>query len=118
MEETQMDVETTAIYERLIKIAKDSDITNYSVIAPLARLDMNLPPHRNRISDILDEISRTESSCGRPLLSAVVILKDENIPGDGFFKMARELRLYDDDDDFRFWIRELRRVHDYWSAHQ
>ena len=113
-----MATETTAIYERLIEIAKGGDITYYSDIAPLAGLDMSLPPDRNRISDILDEISRTELTSGRPLLSAVVILKDENIPGDGFFKMAKELRLYDGSDDFRFWIRELRHVHDHWALHR
>lgn len=112
-----MDAEATTIYDRLVEIAKGGDVTYYSDIAPLAGLDMSLPPDRNRISDILDEISRTESSLGRPLLSAIVILKDENIPGDGFFKMAKELRLYDGSDDFRFWIRELRRVHDHWTSH-
>lgn len=111
-----MDAGTTAIYSRLIEIAKDSDITNYSDVAPLAGLDMNLPPDRNRISDILDEISRSELNSGRPFLSAIVILKDENIPGDGFFKLAKELRLYDGSDDFRFWIRELRKVHDHWAS--
>ena len=76
---------------------------------------MSLPPDRNCMSDILDEISKAEANLGKPLLSAVVILKDENIPGDGFFKMAKEISVYDGDDDFRFWIRELKQVHDHWG---
>ena len=70
-----MDSGTEAIYQELLLVAKGSNLTNYSDIAPLAGLDMGLPPDRNSMASILDEISRSEHENGRPLLSAVVVLK-------------------------------------------
>lgn len=113
-----MDESTKIIYQEITKVAKSGGITYYSDIAPLIGLDMDFQPDRNRISDILDEISRVEHANGNPLLSAVVILKERNIPGQGFFTLAKSLNLYDGnpDSELKFWIQELRRVHDYWVS--
>jgi len=103
------------IYDRLKAVAKDRKITHYSKIAPLADLDMSLQGDRNKIATILDEISTSEHNQGHPLLSAVVIHKHDNIPGQGFFTLAKRLGLQKQEDNFLFFIEELRRVHDYWS---
>lgn len=103
------------IYEELKRVAKEQRLTNYADIAPLAGLSMDDPTDRNRIADILGEISRFEHEQGRPMLSAVVILRDENIPGQGFFSLAKELGLYSAGDNFMFFVNELRRVHAEWS---
>ena len=79
------------IYEKLKEVAKSAQIIHYSKIAPLAGLDMSLPEDRNTIAVILDEISIHEHKEGRPLLSVVVIHKNDNIPGQGFFKMAKRV---------------------------
>ena len=104
------------IHERLVDIARSRETTYYSDIAPLANLDMSLPVDRNRIAQILGEISTYEHHQGRPLLSAVVILKDENIPGEGFFSLAYDLSLYNGGDKDTFWLRELYRVWDCWKS--
>ena len=111
-----MDTETLVILEKITEVAKNREITYYSDIAPLVGLDMSFPSDRNHIARILDEISRTESTSGRPLLSAVVVQKGENIPGNRFFTLAKELRLYSGTDDDAFWSGEVRRVHEYWSG--
>ena len=113
-----MDESTQTIYKAIAKVAKSGGTTYYSDIAPLVGLDMGFPPDRNRISDILDEISRIEHANGNPLLSAVVILKEENIPGQGFFTLAQSLGLCDGnpDSELEFWIQELRRVHEHWGS--
>ena len=113
-----MDESTETIYQEIIKVAKSGNTTYYSDIAPMVGLDMGFPPDRNRISDILDEISRNEHANGRPLLSAVVILKEENIPGQGFFTLAQSLGLCDGnpDSELKFWVQELHRVHAYWAS--
>ena len=49
---------------------------------------MNNREDRDQISLLLDEISRHEHARGNPLLSAVVIHMDDNIPGNGFFTLA------------------------------
>ena len=90
-------------------------MVNYSDVAPLVGLDMDSPKDRNRIADILDAISRAEHRAGKPLLSAVVIRRDKNMPGAGFFSLAKKLGLHETGDDFQYWFQELRRVHDYWS---
>jgi len=43
---------------------------------------------------MLDEINRYEHREGRPLLSAVVVVQEDNKPGEGFFKLARELGVF------------------------
>ena len=109
-----MDKDTRAICDELRRVAKAGKITWYSDVAPLANLDMRLPKDRSRIAVMLDDISRTEHDCGRPLLSAVVIRMDTNIPGRGFFNLAKSLGL-PCDDDVQCWVRELRRVHNHWQ---
>jgi len=103
------------IYDKLKSIAKEQKCIYYSEIAPLANLDMDSPADRNKISEILGEISSYEHEHGRPMLSAVVIHKENNIPGKGFFTLARELDLYSGNDDWNFFISELRKVHEYWG---
>lgn len=111
-----MEAGLDAIYEELLNVAKGRRVTYYSDIAPLAGLDMNSEVDRIRIAQILGEISKEERRAGRPLLSAVVVLKDQNVPGRGFFDLASSLGLYDGRDDVSYWTQELRSVHQYWST--
>ena len=111
-----MDVERQSIHNKLIAIARARETTYYSDVAPLAGLNMASEFDRIRIAQVLDEISRGEHSDGKPLLSAVVILKEENVPGKGFFNLARKLGLHGGGDDHTFWIEELGRVHSHWTA--
>jgi hypothetical protein len=105
------------IYDQLVAVAREQDVTRYADIAPLADLDMGNELDRAKIGEILGEISTFEHQQRRPMLSAVVIHRDNNMPGQGFFTLARELGLYRGIDDFMFFVQELRRVHDYWRGH-
>jgi hypothetical protein len=69
---------------------------------------------REQISVLLDEISRHEHELAHPLLSAVVIHMDDNIPGNGFFTLASQLGLFRGGERFMYFVEELRRVHDHW----
>ena len=109
-----MDANTEVIYQEIIQVAKSGGITHYSDIAPLIGLSMDSPADRNILSNILDKISTNEHENGKPFLSSVVILKDKNIPGCGFFKMAQKVGLYNGSGEVESWVKELRRVHDYW----
>ena len=110
-----MDAGTQRIYEELRRVAISGSTTYYSDISHLAGLDMGSPYDRKLIANILDSISTSEHDARRPLLSAVVILKGENIPGQGFFELSRRLGLYRANDDLHYWLQEVRRVHDHWS---
>ncbi|MEW5980543.1 MAG: hypothetical protein AB1898_32560 [Acidobacteriota bacterium] len=102
------------IYERLLGVARAGGYVTYTDIAPMAGLDMGNQADRNEIGRLLGEISTHEHNQGRPLLSVVVIHRDNNMPGQGFFELARDLNVYHGRDDLLFFIEELRRVHEYW----
>ena len=49
------------------------------------------------------------------MLSAVVTQKETERPGAGFYQLGQELGLARGMDAEMFFIRELQKVHDYWS---
>jgi len=104
------------IYEELKRVAKAESYTTYAKISPLAGLDMGNQADRNEIAKILGDISTHEHSSQHPLLSAVVVLAEEGKPGQGFFTLARDLGLYEGGDDLKFWLDEIKRVHQYWTS--
>lgn len=106
------------IYEALIEVARTQNLITYSDIAPLAGLDMSSPGDRVQIGAILDEISTREHEQGRPLLSAVVVLKETSMPRQGFFSLARDLGLHvgtDDRANLTFFSKEVKRVQAAWK---
>ncbi len=104
-----------AIHEKLKEIAAAQGTITYSEIAPLADLDMSRPKDRKTISEILGEISTFEHEQGHPLLSAVVVSAVTNMPGQGFFTLARELGLHAGTNNLTFFFRELDKVHQFWA---
>jgi len=73
---------------------------------------MHLEPDSRLFADMLDEISRQTDEEDLGMLSAVVIHKgDDYLPGDGFFKLGRELGR-DTSDRVAFHSNELQQVHD------
>ena len=105
------------VYAELKRIAQASDVTNYTSIGRMIDLDMGNPADRNRIAKVLDDINHYEHQRGRPMLSAVVVRKDINMPGRGFFECARQLGKQWGSNDLVFWAHELTKVHNYWRSH-
>lgn len=104
------------IYEVLKRVAREQRLTTYSDIAPLAALDMENPAHRDAMREILGKISTYEHQNGRPMLTAVVVHKQDGRPGDGFFELAQHLGLMAKGGDREgFFVRELARVHQHWN---
>lgn len=103
------------IYENLVEVARSQNTTTYSEVGKLVGLDMSTEVGRIRIAQILDDINWYESKENRPMLSSVVILKNDNRPGAGYFECARALGKYHGIDDLSFWSHELNEVHDHWS---
>ena len=73
-----------------------------------------LEPHDVRLIGLLGEISTEESTAGRGMLSALVVVKDENMPGSGFFELAKQLG-YDTKNHDTFWAEEVNRVYAAWN---
>lgn len=106
------------IREVLVDVARKQELTHYEAIAPIAGLDMTNPDHRTKIGEMLGDISSFEHQYGRPMLSAVVIHKGGSEPGQGFFKCAADLGLFNGqtaDQRLAFFARELGRLYDYWG---
>ena len=72
-------------------------------------------PNEPWLWHLLGEISTEEVIARRPMLSSVVVQKDEHVPGQGFFDLAREVSVYNKGhSDEMIWSRELGFTHDYW----
>lgn len=107
------------IRQRLIEAARDRGFVHYSQVADWLGINMDAQrlDHCRELFQTLDEISTHEAECGRPLLSAVVVRKEDSMPGGGFFKMAvKNGRKRPHEDRDAFFFAELRRVWDYWSG--
>lgn len=110
----QIEASSTALLDELRKVAAQGQTVFYSQVAEAAGLRVDDPFFDVRIGEKLDEVNRFEHAQGRPLLSAVVVSKEHNVPGGGFFTCAQELGLYDGEDKDDFWTTELAGVHDRW----
>ena len=108
-----MDTKTRAVHKRLIEVAKRKETVSYSEMARIADLHV-----RSRaLFQILDDVSTAEHAAGRPLLTAVVIRKEDGVSGAGFFALATRLGHYRDGDDRKlYWAWELKRVYAEWAS--
>ena len=102
-----------AVRNRLIEVARNRSLTTYGKLAPIAGL-----PARSVGRLVLDAISRSEASQGRPMLSAVVV--DANgRTGDGFFKMAAALgRAASSERSESFLTAEREAAYRYWGQRE
>lgn len=108
-----MDELTRRIYEELLTVARAGAIINYVELGDQINAET-----RQGIYSRLNVICRMEHAGGRPLLSAVVVNPNWQIPGRGFFTVASELGRYDAYvNKGLFWCEEVRRVHQYWENH-
>ena len=69
-----------------------------------------------KLGKVLGRISEDEVAAGRPMISAIVVSKDDMLPGHGFTTSASELHLVDPgEDEIGFAVRRIKRVHEHWS---
>ncbi len=111
------------IYKFLKEVAKkrkgEKGIIYYSDLANEFNLPFENSEDRNKLFELIGEITQFEFDNGRPLLSVVVVHKDDTrMPGDGFFKLACDLEVWDGKEDrLIFFGKELNKTHNYWSNH-
>jgi hypothetical protein len=67
---------------------------------------------RNRVHDMLGEISSREHAAGHPLLSVIVVTQDNYLPGRGFYSVARRSfpKEYGNADDLTIFVTEFNKV--------
>ena len=93
--------------QELIEVAKRGETTYYEALRPEAPRSLTAP---------LTEIDSHEHMEGRPLLAAVVVHKDGEGPGTGFYESAWLLGVFLGGDAHAFWKGELVRVWEYWKS--
>jgi hypothetical protein len=105
---------SSALSYTLRAVARSGQWMTEYAVAPIAGINPASQHLAAELETVLDAINRAENAEGRPLLTAVVVIKETGMPGSGFFAYARELGLHTGSDDRAFWESELQRVHDYW----
>ena len=106
-------VDIDEIHAELIEIASNRDTTFYSELRDKFEPGLNMLAFNNLYDPVFTQINNEEHGADRPLLSAVVINRSEEMPGAGFFENARRLGVHPGGDDRRFWEDELERVHNH-----
>ena len=101
--------------EAMIAVAACGNVIAYSdLVAEIRSLD--LEPQSVHLAHMLGEISTAEHGAGRGMLTVVVVHKHgDQMPGPGFFQLARSLG-HDTGDRDAFWIGELKKVYRAWSV--
>ena len=64
---------------------------------------------------LLGQIAMDEAQAGRPLLSALVVRKQEGTPGLGFFQAAGNAGIGDGTESEALWVQEFIKAHRYYA---
>lgn len=81
------------IRKKLIQVARERDIIYYSDLNYQLELgfDFTIKHHQKMIGELLGEISEYEYASKRPLLSSLVIRKDDKKQGKGWYELCERL---------------------------
>jgi len=103
--------------DELIRVARAGKTIYYSDLANILGLPTSGDQMRHEVSHLLGEISEDEVTLHkRPMLSAVVVSRENNRPGSGFYELARQLKkLTAGEAEEDFWVQEVNRVYTVWS---
>jgi len=96
------------LYDLLIKRAEKGQLITYAEVSAQTGIH-----NGTTLFNLLGDISRHEHAKERPLLSVVVVRGKEQVPGEGFFDLARELGK-SFNDKFDFFVQESRECFEYW----
>lgn len=107
-------IEYALVYNELITAARYRGTVTYQEIAKLMGIPLVGGYMAKLIGEILGEISMDEVEHGRPMLS-VIAVGVKGLPGDGFYKLARELAKLTTQSDEEFWAAEKKAVYETWK---
>ena len=100
------------VHEVLVARAREGEPITYSDLVErigTIALDMNMEKDRAALGRLLGDVSMQTHKERVGMLSVMAILKNENMPAPGFFKLAKELGHCFTDRE-KFWVEEYRRV--------
>lgn len=107
------------VYKTLPDIARARSMIAYSDLARRVGMPTDAHTLRDLVGWLLGEISSCEHQAGKPMLSAIVVTKEDGLPGSGFFHLAVDLGKLRAGANRKarmtFWRKELRRVYSAWA---
>jgi hypothetical protein len=101
---------------RLIAAAKSEEgFVHYDEVAEILGVSGDRLDRSHAMNQALEDISTYENSRSRPMLTAVVVHKNDLRPGQGFFVLAKRLGKFGPRQDRdEFYLSELARIRRYW----
>ena len=108
-----MSIVNTAIYDKLIEVAKEGTTVSYGELGRVADISFDTEVGVKILGLALDIIADQELGEGRPLLPVVAVAANGR-PDARLFDYARRKHIQEMD-DASFFAAELKRVHDYWA---
>lgn len=107
----------------LAKVAARRDMVTYTKLCRDCHLPyaMENPYDRGQLGHDLGVISWHEVELhNRPMLSSVTVSYSGGSarPGNGFFDLASELKIFDNkfDNKFEFFIEEMKKTYEFWTS--
>jgi len=107
-----------AIYNKLKEVAKKKTVICYEDLVSECGLLLNLGKidDRNKLSEMLGEISKYELAEERPPISVLVVLKGTVTPSYGFFNFMDELKIRNPEEtDEQMRNRLMSWSYEHWS---
>jgi len=94
--------------------AKKKSILSYGELLSLLRTE-KISPNAPEVGALLGEISEKENAAGRGMLSVLVVhMTGDEMPGGGFFELAKKLGRTETD-KVKLWVEEIKKVHSSYS---
>lgn len=106
------------IYQRLLQAARERRFVSYTDLTAAIGLSISDASGLNAFGEILEEIADYELTNKRPLLAAIIVNENNNMPGNGLFDYAKRKGLMKpkDKDRLGFFLQEAKKVHDFWAG--
>lgn len=106
------------LYARLTQAAKVGTFVSYGDLSAAIGLPLTDGANVNALNALLEEIADNELANDRPLLAAIIVNENSNMPGAGLFSYAKRNGLMKpkDKDNLAFFLTEAKKVHDFWAG--
>jgi bacterioferritin-associated ferredoxin len=106
------------VYDELREVAAQGGTITCEDLGQRVGLPQDSAKCRTELCRMVDAINLHLYHQRLPMLSAVVVTRDNGRPTWGFFDQARRFGIYLGRDHQAFFQEELRKVYDYWSKPQ
>lgn len=103
------------VYDEMRAAAAEGRTITCTELGERVGLPQSSPECRIGLCRLMDVINEHMHQQGHPMLSAVVVTREQGKPMLGFFDQARTLGRFSGGDHAAFFQEELRRVYECWS---